>query len=159
MDHFESVVFDYLRANRSTFVNSQFCIQLNPGSNPDTSGPHWYCDAVAVNFKTARIDLCEITYASPPTSLFKRLSAWSENWKLLCQALKRDAGVPEDWHVRPRLFIRRDVEARVSAFLASLPTSDMPQPQITYLEDVLPWQYCSWDRRDEEISGATSAAV
>ncbi|WP_407469232.1 hypothetical protein ABFU38_05100 [Xanthomonas campestris pv. raphani] len=51
MDHFEGVVLDYLRADRALFVNSQCCIQLNEGANPDTSGPHWYCDAVAVSFK------------------------------------------------------------------------------------------------------------
>ena len=41
MDHFEGVVLDYLRADRALFVNSQCCIQLNEGANPDTSGPHW----------------------------------------------------------------------------------------------------------------------
>ncbi|SUZ36725.1 hypothetical protein [Xanthomonas arboricola] len=51
MDHFEGVVLDYLRADRALFVNSQCCIQLNEGANPDTSGPHWYCDAVGVSFK------------------------------------------------------------------------------------------------------------
>ena len=51
MDHFESVVLEYLRADRALFVNSQCCIQLNPGANPDTGGPHWYCDAVAVSLR------------------------------------------------------------------------------------------------------------
>jgi hypothetical protein len=51
VDHFESVVVDYLRADRALFVNPQCCIQLNPGSNPDTSGPHWYCDVVAVSLR------------------------------------------------------------------------------------------------------------
>jgi len=36
VDHFEGVVLDFLRADRRLFVNSQCCIQLNPGSNPDT---------------------------------------------------------------------------------------------------------------------------
>jgi hypothetical protein len=42
MDYFQGVVTDYLRANRATFVNTECCIQLNPGPNPDTGGPHWY---------------------------------------------------------------------------------------------------------------------
>lgn len=159
MDHFESVVFDYLRANRSTFINSQFCIQLNLGRNPDTSGPHWYCDAVAVNFKSKCVALCEITYASPPTTLLKRLRAWNENWPLLCKALKRDSGVPEDWQVRPSLFIHGDVKERVCAFIADLPASDMPQPDITLLEHVLPWQYCSWDRPDKDAGRGTPGAA
>ncbi|SYZ56809.1 hypothetical protein CPBF367_34790 [Xanthomonas arboricola pv. juglandis] len=55
MDHFEGVVLDYLRADRALFVNSQCCIQLNEGANPDTRGPHWYYDAVAVSFKEGRL--------------------------------------------------------------------------------------------------------
>ncbi len=46
MDYYASIVIDYLRANRSTFVNTDYCIQVNPG-NPDTSGSPWYWDAVA----------------------------------------------------------------------------------------------------------------
>jgi hypothetical protein len=149
VDHFEGVVLDYLRANKATFVNAQFCIQLNPGSNPDTSGPHWYCDAVAINFKNKSVHLCEITYASPPASLVKRLGAWSGSWPAVCEALRRDSGIPEGWHVQPWLFVRRDIEARILAFLAGLPISSMPPPRITHLEDVLPWHYCSWDRPDE----------
>lgn len=63
MDHFEGVVLDYLRADRALFVNSQCCIQLNEGANPDTSGPCWHCDAVVVSFKEQAACLCEITYA------------------------------------------------------------------------------------------------
>jgi hypothetical protein len=99
MDHFESIVLEYLRADRSLFVNSQCCIQLNPGDNPDTSGPHWYCDAIAVSFKRQAAYLCEITYATPPTSLMKRLTAWNKDWGLLREALFRDSGVPTDWPV------------------------------------------------------------
>ncbi len=40
MDYYANVVIDYLRANRSTFVNTEYCIQLNPG-NPDTSRVAW----------------------------------------------------------------------------------------------------------------------
>lgn len=69
MDHFEGVVLDYLRADRALFVNSQCCIQLNEGANPDTSGPHWYCDAVAVSFKEQAAYLCEISYAARAPSL------------------------------------------------------------------------------------------
>ncbi|MCE4344118.1 hypothetical protein [Xanthomonas hortorum] len=60
MDHFEGVVLDYLRADRALFVNSQCCIQLNEGANPDTSGPCWHCDAVVVSFKEQAACLCEI---------------------------------------------------------------------------------------------------
>ena len=32
-------------------VNTEWCIQLNEDANPDSSGPHWYCDAVALDFR------------------------------------------------------------------------------------------------------------
>lgn len=156
MDHFESIVLEYLRADRSLFLNSQCCIQLNPGDNPDTTGPHWYCDAVGVSFKSQAVFLCEITYASPPTSLMKRLTAWSKDWPLLCQALVRDSGVPSDWVVKPWLFIPESLVERVTSFVAGLEPSRMPRPEITKLEDVLPWRYRSWNRpssHDPAIEG------
>ena len=71
--HFEGVVLDSPRAYRALFVNSQCYIQLNEGSNPDTSGPHWYFDALAVSFKERAAFLCEITYAARAASLIVRL--------------------------------------------------------------------------------------
>lgn len=149
MDHFESIVFEYLRADRSLFVNTQCCIQLYPGHNPDTSGPHWYCDAVAVSFKTKAVYLCEITYATPPISLLKRLTAWNKDWSILCQALVRDSGIPDDWPIRPWLFVPETLVERVTSFAATLTPSNVPPPRVTKLEDVLPWRYCSWNRSME----------
>jgi hypothetical protein len=71
VDYYQGVVIDYLRANRAVFVNSECCIQLNAGQNPDSSGPHWFCDAVAVDFEKHGIFLCEISYA-------KALGAFNE---------------------------------------------------------------------------------
>ena len=151
MSHFEDIVLEFLRADRSIFINSQCCIQLNPGDNPDTSGPHWYCDAVAVNFRKKVIYLCEITYASPPSSLMKRLAAWNKDWPLLCKALIRDSGVPSDWLAIPWLFVPEKLKPTVNAFLDKLPRSSMPSPIITALEEILPWQYRSWNRVTEDI--------
>jgi hypothetical protein len=33
MDYYESVVRDYLRADRALFVNTEYCIQISPGRN------------------------------------------------------------------------------------------------------------------------------
>lgn len=37
--------------------------------NPDTSGPHWYCDVVAISFQEGAGYLCEITCAARAPSL------------------------------------------------------------------------------------------
>lgn len=155
MDHFESVVLEYLRADRALFVNSQCCIQLNAGQNPDTSGPHWYCDAVAVSLKAQAGYLCEITYANPPNSLFKRLTGWANEWPLIRVALERDSGVPTSWPVTPWLFVPQTTVARVEAFLTTISFAQMPRPRITPLEKVMPWQYRSWDRRTEHGESET----
>lgn len=153
MDHFESVVIDYLRADRALFVNTQCCIQLNPGANPDTSGPHWYCDAVALSLKDQAAYLCEITYANPPNSLFKRLTGWDKDWSILRTALERDSGVPTSWPLTPWLFVPQAQVTRVDTFLGKLTLSHMPKPKITPLEQVMPWQYRSWNRPTEHGEG------
>ena len=144
MDHFEGVVLDYLRADRALFVNSQCCIQLNEGKNPDTSGPHWYCDALAVSFKEQAAYLCEITYAARAPSLLARLRAWDEHWPGLRAALFRDSGVPLAWTARPWLFVPQAHAARLRASVEAF--AHLPKPRITCLEEVVPWRYRSWDR-------------
>ena len=37
MDNYESVVMDYLRADRAIFVNTEFCIQVNKGPTLTTA--------------------------------------------------------------------------------------------------------------------------
>jgi hypothetical protein len=84
MDFYQGVVVDYLRADRAVFLNTECCLQLNEGPNPDTSGPHWYCDAVAVDFTNKTVFLCEISYAGRLGSLIERLKAWTELWPGVC---------------------------------------------------------------------------
>jgi len=146
MDHFEAVIVEYLRADRSLFVNTQLCIQLNPGPNPDVSGPHWYCDAVAVSLKDSAAYLCEITYANPPNPLFKRLSGWDANWPRIRIALERDSGIPASWPLTPWLFVPESLAGKIESFLDSLTLTEMPRPRITPIEQVMPWLYRSWDR-------------
>ena len=73
MDYYQNVVIDYLRADRAVFVNTECCVQINAAENPDTSGPHWYCDAIACDFRAEQVYLCEITY-SDLAALGKKLA-------------------------------------------------------------------------------------
>ena len=107
MNYYESVVVDYLRADRAIFVNTECCIQVNQADNPDSSGAHWYCDAVAVDFRSKEIFLCEISYAAELTALLKRLKGLHDNWDAVRHALSRDSFLPESWPVRPWLFVLR----------------------------------------------------
>lgn len=151
MNYYESVVIDYLRSDRAVFVNTKCCIQLNPGDNPDISGPHWYCDAVAVDFRNSHVFLCEISYSARLSDLAKRLKAWDENWAKVCNSLKRDCAVPENWPVRPWLFVPGEM---VPLLLRQLDQFQSGQqlnftPRITPLEMVQPWCYRNFGRTGE----------
>lgn len=153
MDYYQGVVLDYLRADRAVFVNPECCIQLNEKANPDTSGPHWYCDAVAVDFRATTVFLCEISFAAKPSAMIDRLRQWSANWLDVQKALVRDCKVPQAWPVRPWLFVP---EIHIPALVAKLKTivgnDSLPvfQPRITPLESVQPWEYCSWNHQDKD---------
>lgn len=154
MEDFEGVVVEYLRADRALFLNMQCCIQLNEADNPDTSGPHWYCDVVVADNRNRSVFLCEISYAESLSSLFKRLEDWKLHWPSLCTALVRDCCLAEDWPVRPWIFVPQKLVPKVVAKVAQLnadPRTEclLPEPRITTLEMVLPWEYRSWNRKGE----------
>ena len=151
MNYYESVVIDYLRADRALFVNTECCIQINAAENPDTSGPHWYCDAVAVDFRDEKIFLCEISYSAQLADLVKRLKAWHENWSGVKGALVRDSRIPRDYEVRPWLFVP---EHCINLLLGRMRQIGNGQPlsfhpKITTLEMVQPWLYKSFNRIGE----------
>jgi hypothetical protein len=126
MNYFQGVVVDYLRADRTVFLNTECSIQLNPGLNPDTSGPHWYCDAIAVNHREQTIYLCEITYAKSMGALQKRLGGWSKHWEGVTTALMRDRSLP-GWPVRPWVLYQN----RWSQLLRRRSTRSTPSPGKT----------------------------
>jgi hypothetical protein len=151
MDFYQGVVVDYLRADRAMFVNTQCCIQLNESQNPDTSGPHWYCDAVAVDFRDEAVFLCEISYAQRLGSLLERLKEWAQNWDGICESLARDCKLPTGWEVRPWLFVPAHSIQLLEQRLSQMTKADGSpafNARITPLESVQPWMYRSWNHRD-----------
>lgn len=155
MDYYQGVVGEYLKADRSLFINAECCIQLNQHKNPDGSGPHWYCDALAVCPKDKMVFLCEISYSKKLGSLRKRLASWNEHWPGLRTALFRDCGIPIEWLARPWLFVPHTEITGIVRALVTLPklgdsSNQMPDARITPLEDVVPWNYCSWNREGEK---------
>jgi hypothetical protein len=148
MDYYQSVVMDYIRADRATFVNTETCIQLNPG-NPDTSGLHWYCDAVVTDFRDRRIFLTEISFSKQLSDLAQRLRGWAANCDGVCAALARDSCLPIEWPVRPWLFVPEDRLPQLCKVLGSTGAEGHFVPRVTTLEMVQPWRYRSWDRVGE----------
>ena len=155
MDNFEGNVVEYLRADRALFLNTQCCIQLNKADNPDTSGPHWYCDIVVADHRDRAIFLCEVSFSDSLASLFKCLEDWNAHWPSLKSALCRDSCLPGDcWPIRPWLFVPEHLVPKVVAKLNqfNVPAErerQLPEPRVTPLEMVLPWKYRSWNRNGE----------
>jgi hypothetical protein len=150
-DYYEPVVVNYLRADRAIFVNTECCIQLNQAKNPDTSGDHWYCDAVALDLRAKAVFLCEISYAKQLPSLIKRLKGWHDHWGLVCHALNRDSFLLDDWPVRPWLFVPEKLVPPLIKRLKQISGADSPKyvPRITTLEMVQPWKYSTYNRVGE----------
>jgi hypothetical protein len=161
MDYYENVVFNYLRADRAVFVNTECCIQINPADNPDACGPHWYCDAVAADFRSKTIFLCEISYSSRLADLTKRLKDWQENWEGLCRALARDSFLREGWAVRAWLFVPEDHLPLLLKRLAQIENQHPLKfaPRVTTLEMVQPWRFNSFNRKGEEPKPAIIPTV
>lgn len=131
-------------------MNTECCIQLNEADNPDNSGPHWYADAVACDFGSSTIFLCEVTFSLSLGALLKRLAGWNANWLELKTALVRDSKVPANWDVRPWLFVPEQLIPPLLQKLQALsPQPTQFTPRITPLEMVQPWKYRSWRRIGE----------
>jgi hypothetical protein len=156
MNYYESVVIDYLRADRALFVNTECCIQLNDSDNPDNSGPHWYCDAVVCDLRSKHVFLVEISYNAKlggwEGGLVQRLRSWNENWLGVRAALVRDCFVSSEWPVRPWLFVPEGQLSKLVVYLDRITTERALAfcPRITPLDMVQPWRYRSWNRKGEE---------
>jgi hypothetical protein len=164
MDYFQGVVTEYLRADRAVFVNTECYLSLQPGDAPPR-GTSWYCDALAVNFRERAVYLCEITYSNSLQALMQRLCAWAKNWPALREAIHRDCSIPPEWPARPWVFIPEALQPTYKRRLSEIPEladgqGGMPAPRLTYLENVVPWRYRTWDRTcDSEVDvqpGASS---
>jgi hypothetical protein len=145
--YFEPVVGQYLRADRSLFINWQFQLQLKPGE--PAKGEYWYVDFLAMSLRHEIAYLCEVNITKNPLSLVNKLVTLRPHWGDIKLSLQRDAYLPPHWTWRPWLFVRAEVEEQLKFRLnqLQLPT----QPHITTLEATLPWNYCDWDRQDTPL--------
>ncbi|TAG50028.1 MAG: hypothetical protein EAZ30_01865 [Betaproteobacteria bacterium] len=151
MDYFQGVVAEYLRADRSMFVNPEILLQLDEGVGPK-KGRFWYCDLMAVSFRERSVYLCEVTYSTSASALIKRLGSWRTHWPELKTAICRDCNIASDWPILPWVFLPETHKAVYDRKLLALGLSKhsgMPAPRFTALEGVVPWKYRTWDRVSE----------
>ena len=165
MDYFQGVVAEYLRADRSRFVNTEYLIQIEEGDKI-AKGQHWYCDLVAIDFGMKAVYLCEVSYSRTMHSLDKRLQAWAAHWPGVRNAVLRDSNLKDlvDFELVPWLFVPKKYEGTHVARLLKIACVDpaelqMPTPRVTYLEDILPWLYRSWNGKAYEQTAGEGVVV
>lgn len=147
MDYYQGIVADFLTGDPTVFVKPEFCVRLD-ADGPLKKGEHWYCDILAVSFGAREVYLCEVTYSQTVGALYRRLRDWAENWGAIREAIHRDAGVPRDWEIRPWVFVPREqgelAKDRITRIRAGFGApGDMPEAEVTCLEDVVPWLHRS----------------
>jgi len=148
MNFIQGVVNEYLRADRAMFVTTECSIQLIPGTLIGRTGPHCFCNAIAVNRRDKEAFLCEVTYSKTLGALDNRLTGWASRWNAVRSALARDCGLRQAWPVRPWLFVPYDLRTPLEEKLLRIPNvgddpGQMPFPKITDLEEVAQWKYKS----------------
>src|SRR5690348_6525071 len=107
MEHYKSVVLDYLQADRALFVNTAFCTHLGRPEHPEKQGQRWSCDAIAIDLRHGAAYVCQAVCVDKLQPLIKRLSTWTKNWELIKAALRRDSKVPATWRIHVWLFVPR----------------------------------------------------
>ncbi len=153
-DYYQGIVYDYLRADRSVFINTECTIQIAPGDQPP-KGTSWICDAIAADFQAKTIFLCEVTYSETLQALIKRLSAWNSHWEEICKTLvdEKYNNLPRDWDVRPWLFVPESLEGKLNEGLQKIKETSGQlnfAEKIITLEKVQPWKYRTWNRAKED---------
>jgi hypothetical protein len=143
MDYFQGVVMEYLRADRACFVNPEFWIRGNL-EHPHEK-PHWFVDVLAISMRDKAAYLCEVTYAKQPRAMLRRLHSWKENWELINKTLREDACIDNGWPLIPWVFAPSLTMAIVEPVLKEL----FSNGRAMTLEKVLPWLYCTYDRKPE----------
>jgi hypothetical protein len=148
LTYYETVVFEYLRRDRALFTSPEYCIQLETGKVlPKCT--FWYCDVVTVDFRSKAVFLCEISYSKTLGALVKRLRSWDQNWTGVCNAVHRDSALPDEWQVRPWLFVPDTGLKILIRGLASIANANL-KPRITTLDMIQPWK-CAEDRAHEDL--------
>lgn len=148
MDHYKTVVMDYLQADRALFVNNKFCIQTDKPGNPGKTSQPFSCDAVAIDLRHGAVYLCQAAFEHKLHFLMKKLSTWTTNWESIRAALQRESRVPAKWRIHVWLFVPKDTIEMLDGELERLRTTIGSEfkVKITALEEVQPWRASAWER-------------
>lgn len=146
MDHFKTVVMDYLQSDKAVFVNAECCLQLDPLADSERHGQSCSCDAVAIDLRHRAVYLCHAAFEHKLHAFIEELYVWTRNWDSIKASLQRDCGVPANWRVYVWLFVPKDSIEMADEKLEQLRQTigSKFKVKITALEDAQPWRASTW---------------
>jgi hypothetical protein len=157
MDHYKTVVMDFLQSDRAVFVNEECCIDLHGPAHlhgtihKEKRGEHCACDAVAIDLRHGAVFLVETALEDGTPALLRKLAGWTKHWDQIKATLHRECRVPAEWRVHVWLFVPRTSIETLDEKLEHMrqTTGSRFKVKITALEDVQPWRSASWERHEE----------
>lgn len=151
MDHYKTVVMDYLQSDRAVFVNEECCLKLDNLADAEKRTERCACDAVALDLRHAAVYLCEAAVGDQISPLLKKLTVWTRNWDQVMAALQAQCKAPANWRVHVWLFVPKSSIEMLQQKLEQMrqTTGARFKVKLTALEDVQPWRSSTWDRCEE----------
>lgn len=150
MDHYKTVVVDFLQADRAVFVNTKCRLPLGRPVGTDHPARICSCDAVVVDLRHGAVFLCEAAIGQKCAALIKKLAYWTSSWDSLESALRRECKVPKNWRIHVWLFVPQGSIELLDEKLEHLrqTVGSKFKVKITSLEDVQPWRATDWVRSE-----------
>lgn len=151
MDHYKTVVMDFLQSDRTVFLNAECCLGLGDPTSKEKRSEHCACNAVAIDLRHGAVYLVETTLEDKLPSLVRKLANWTKHWDSIKAALHRECRVPADWRVHVWLFVPRNsiemLEEKLEHMRQTLGARF--KVKLTALEDVQPSRIANWERHEE----------
>ena len=140
--HHQEIVVQYLTADPRIFVSEEYLVEWGTGK-----GQSIWVDVIAVNLTEEVVYLVEVTTDPAARQIVQKLNkTYSQLLSTVRASLLGGIGLPQNWQIRPWIFIRREAVPKV------LNKLEAPvYPKVTYLNTTAwEWEYGKARRRGEE---------
>ena len=152
MDHYKTVVMDFLQSDRAVFVNADCQFDVPPRAEQERKPEQCHCDAVAIDLRHGAVYLCEIAIEDQLPALLNKLTEWTKHWGSIKAILQREYKVPADWRVHVWVFIPSAATETLEDELETLrhKAGTRFKVKLTVLEEIQPWNTSGWLRKEED---------
>ncbi len=134
ISYHQEIVVQYLSSDPRLFISEEYYV----GWGKEAKGEHIWVDVVAVDICNKEVFLVEITSDPYARQIIKKLNlTYSTMLPTVRTAMLGGLGLPDDWSIRPWIFVRREA---VSKILDKIDSHLVPK--ITHLEmTAWEWEY------------------